>query len=163
VTLVVADTGPLNYLYLLGHFELLPKIYSEVLVPPAVVAEMSHSRAPSGLRAVAADPPAWLRIHPVVNVRFLDQLDLGEAEALSLALELKAQRILIDERDGRLAAASLGFEISGTLGILEEGAERHLLSLPQALAALTGTRFRIDPDLLQAALRRDALRRSRQP
>ena len=50
MTLVVADTGPLNYLHLIGQLEILPALYGEVLVPPAVLREMAHPHAPPEAR-----------------------------------------------------------------------------------------------------------------
>jgi predicted nucleic acid-binding protein len=52
MTIVVADTGPLNYLHIIGQLEILPALYGEVLVPPAVLREMMHPHAPPGLRLV---------------------------------------------------------------------------------------------------------------
>ena len=161
MTLVVADTGPINYLHLVGRLGLLRDLYAEITIPPAVLREMSHPKAPPGLRSLANFPPAWLKVRTPQNVQFLDLLDDGEAEAISLALELKAQRILIDERDGRRSAASLGFQISGTLGILEEAAERRLITLQEAFDDLRKTTFRADSALYEAALKRDRDRRSR--
>ncbi len=161
MTLVVADTGPLNYLHLIGRLELLPALYGEVLVPPAVLREMAHPKAPPGLRLIADSPPPWLQVRTPGHVRFLDLLDDGEAEAISLAMELRAQRLLIDERDGRRSAVALGLRISGTLGILEEAAERRLIVLAEALDALRRTTFRAEAALYDAALQRDRARRDR--
>jgi predicted nucleic acid-binding protein len=161
MTLVVADTGPLNYLHLIGRLEILPELYGEVLVPPAVLREMAHPNAPPGLRRFAQNPPDWLQVRTPGTVQFLDILDDGEAEAISLAVELKAQRLLIDERDGRRSALALGLHIRGTLGILEEASEKRLLNLAEALDALRKTTFRAEAALYEAALQRDRDRRSR--
>ena len=45
-------------------------------------------------------------------------LDGGEAEAIALALQVKAGRVLLDEREGRRVAKSLGLKVTGVLGIL---------------------------------------------
>ena len=163
MTLVVADTGPINYLHLIGELDLLPRLYGQIIVPPAVLSEMGHEGAPPGLRQISATPPAWLVVRKPASIRFSDRLDPGEAEAISLALELSAHRLLIDERLGRKTAAALGLSFSGTIGILEEAAERNLVFLPQAFAALGQTNYRVDPALTAAALQRDALRRARNP
>jgi len=160
MTIVVADTGPLNYLHIIGQLEILPALYGEVLVPPAVLREMMHPHAPPGLRLVAQNPPPWFQVRTPGHVQFLDLFDDGEAEAISLAVELRAQRLLIDERDGRRSAIALGLRIRGTLGILEEASERRLLNLAEALDALRQTTFRADAALYEAALQRDRIRRS---
>ena len=63
--LVVADTGPLNYLVLIDAIELLPKLFEKVFVPEAVRAELVHQDAPAVVRAWAAQPPAWLDVRTV--------------------------------------------------------------------------------------------------
>jgi len=48
--IVVADTGPLHYLILLEHAELLHGLYGEVVVPDAVATELSSPSAPTAVR-----------------------------------------------------------------------------------------------------------------
>jgi len=62
--LVVADTGPLNYLILIEAVDLLPKLFEHVLIPAAVYAELNHTDAPELVRAFAAAKPTWLEVHP---------------------------------------------------------------------------------------------------
>jgi len=58
--IVVADTSPINYLVLIGHIEILPKIYGEVLVPQAVIDELQDRDAPTEVRDWLSAPPKWL-------------------------------------------------------------------------------------------------------
>jgi hypothetical protein len=64
----------------------------------------------------------WLEIQSPINSQLLDTLnqtlDPGEAEAIALAVELSADRLLIDERLGRSIAAGYGLKLRGLLGIL---------------------------------------------
>ena len=101
--IVVADTSPLNYLILLGHSDALPAIYGRVLVPDAVLIEMQHPEAPAEVRIWALAPPAWLEKRHVqqLDASLAVELGAGEREAISLALEVKADVLLIDERAGR--------------------------------------------------------------
>ena len=57
----------------------------------------------------------------------------GEQDAILLAESLKAERVIIDDLEGRREAAKRGLPVIGTLGILAEAARRNLLDLPQAL------------------------------
>jgi predicted nucleic acid-binding protein len=82
-------------------------------------------------------------------------LDQGEAEAISLAIELKANSLLIDDRKGRNAARGRGIKTVGTLAVLEVAAERRLIGLPETIDRLRRTNFRISERMLQAALQRD--------
>jgi hypothetical protein len=49
--------------------------------------------------------PEWLRVAGIKDAtrvkQYLESVDLSEAEAIELALELRADRLLIDERKGR--------------------------------------------------------------
>ena len=116
--IVVADTSPLNYLIRLGHPDVLREIYGRVLVPHAVLMEMQHPEAPPEVSAWASSPPAWLE---TMQVRQLDatlapELGTGEREAISLALELHADVLLIDERAGRREAEARHNRSSGHAG-----------------------------------------------
>src|SRR5436190_24173624 len=57
--IVVADTGPLHYLILLEHAELLHGLYGEVVVPDAVATELSSPSAPTAVRDWLSHAPAW--------------------------------------------------------------------------------------------------------
>ena len=48
--LVIADTGPVNYLILIGHIDLLPRMFERVVPPAAVQAELSNSLAPPAVQ-----------------------------------------------------------------------------------------------------------------
>ncbi|HEY6844709.1 MAG TPA: DUF3368 domain-containing protein [Terracidiphilus sp.] len=161
--IVVADTSPLNYLVLLGHIEILPKIYGEVLIPQAVLDELQDSDAPVEVRAWVSTPPAWLRISSIVyqSHPLLDFLDRGERDAILLAESVNADRLIIDDLDGRREAANRRLPVIGTLGILAEAARRDLLDLSQALAALQATNFHAAPALIKLLLANDAERHKR--
>jgi predicted nucleic acid-binding protein len=163
--IVVADTSPLNYLVLLGHIEILAKIYAEVLVPQTVLDELQDSEAPAEVRAWALDSPAWLQISTLLFRRdpLMDRLDRGEQDAILLAESLKAERLIIDDLEGRREAAKRGLPVIGTLGILAEAARRNLLDLPQALAALQATNFHAAPHLMALLLENNAKRRKSLP
>jgi predicted nucleic acid-binding protein len=106
--LVVADTSPLNYLIRLDYVDVLQELFGRVLVPRAVLLEMQHPEAPLEMRAWAASPPSWLEQRHVEHVdsSLAAELGAGECEAISVALELKAEVLLIDERRASGAARS---------------------------------------------------------
>jgi predicted nucleic acid-binding protein len=85
-------------------------------------------------------------------------LGAGESEAISLALELKADVLLMDERKGRREALARGIAVAGTLNILESAAARGLVNLPEAIIRLQRTSFRASPALLREILRRESIR-----
>lgn len=63
------------------------------------------------------------------------ELDPGEAEAIVLAKELKADDLLIDETQGREVAMRERVHVIGLLGVLLEGKGRGLISSVRQLTA----------------------------
>ena len=49
--IAVADTSPICYLIPIGEIDLLPKLFSQVLAPQAVLAELLHEDAPATVRS----------------------------------------------------------------------------------------------------------------
>ncbi len=94
--IVTADTGPLNYLVLIGAVEVLHPLYSRVIVPQAVIQELTDTQAPAAVRAWIAALPAWLEVRPdPPSDPTLGFLDPGERAALTLAQLLNADELLI--------------------------------------------------------------------
>lgn len=161
MTLVVADTGPVRYLAVIELIHLLPQLFDQIIIPTAVLAELTHPHAPEAARRWADDLPSWAGVRQAAQVELVGVLDPGEAEAIALAGELRAALVLIDEREARHEAARRSIPVIGTIGILEEAASRKLVELPEAFRLLLSTNFRIDRRYLDDALRRDAERRDR--
>ena len=155
--IVVSDTSVILNLCFLGREALLPRLFGTVHAPPQVEAEFA--------RLASADA----RFHGLVFPSFVERcppkttahawahtpaLHAGEVAALSLALELGADLVLVDESEGRAAATALGLRTMGLLGILINARQRSLIP---ALAPLldrlqTEARFWIAPSLRRAAL-----------
>ena len=89
----------------------------------------------------------------------MDRLDRGEQDAILLAESFKAERLIIDDLEGRREAVHRGLTVIGTLGLLAEAGRRNLLDLPQALADLRATNFHVSPELIEVLLANDAKRR----
>ena len=111
--IVVSDTSPITALLTVGQIELLPQLFGEVVIPPAVKAELlrTHSVLPGWLRVQSLRDDAKAGI-------YAQSVDRGEAEAIVLAEELHADRLLIDERKGRRLAQQQGVPVVGLLGII---------------------------------------------
>ena len=109
-----------------------------------------------------ASPPSWLIVQSPSSIDpSLASIGLGELEAISLAIELKADLLLVDDRKARHVALSRGIHVTGTLGLLELAAVRGLLDLPSVVAELRKTDFRIADELIEEALSRDAARKNK--
>jgi predicted nucleic acid-binding protein len=161
--LVVSDTSPLTYLLVIDAIEVLPEVFGQVSAPPAVLAELKRSRRAElqPVRDWATSPPEWLIIRSPSQLddTLPRKLGPGEAEALSLAQEIRADRVLLDDRDAREAAQARHLQIAGTLAVLEEAACRDLIDMDQAIKKLRGTNYRATDELYQSSLERVRQRR----
>lgn len=128
--IVVSNTSPVINLAVVNHLSLLQKLYSKVVIPQAVYDEIVIEGAgQAGAEEVGQSE--WIEVRPVANrplVKSLESdLDLGEAEAVVLAVELKADLLLIDERKGRAVAHRLGVNHIGLLGVLVQAKHNGLI------------------------------------
>ena len=113
---VVCDTGPLLHLAEANHFDLLQHA-GELHIPLAVDAELTDQQAHRApwIHVSLLSPPhsaaaqAWQKA---------GLLDAGEAEAIELARQLRADWLLTDDAAARLVAQSLGLEVHGSLGVV---------------------------------------------
>ena len=148
--IVVSDTSPLCYLLLIEGIEVLPQLFERVIIPQKVRDELLAPDAPKVVQEWISQPPAWLEVQTVTG-QFdpaLNQLDMGEQEAITLALQLKADLILLDELPARRIATGLQQDIIGLLGILGSAAEKGLIDFPKAIARLQQTSFRASSKLI---------------
>ena len=155
--IVVSDTTPLNYLILIEAVQFLPALFGRVFAPTAVILELADPRSPQPVRDWASSPPEWLTVQKPTQVvdTLSKKLHRGEVEAISLAEELGADWVLIDERRASREAEHRGLRVAGTLGILEELGARNLLDYVKTLDRLISeTNFYVTEDVLRESKRR---------
>ncbi len=117
----VSNSSPLSNLAIIGRLDLLKRRYGEVRIPPAVAAELSQLSHPvARTRLTEALAEGWLVVAepPSKPAKLAFPLDPGEAQAIALAVDLRADILLIDERRGRAAARSVEITVAGVLGEL---------------------------------------------
>ncbi|MEA5507426.1 DUF3368 domain-containing protein [Halotia wernerae UHCC 0503] len=124
--IIVSDTSPITNLAAIGQLDLLRQLYSSVIIPQAVYNEMvGVDQIVPG--AVEVQQLSGIQVIPVVNSQQVTEIqqqynniDLGEAEAIILSIELKADLLLLlmNERRGRAIAASYRLNVTGLLGVL---------------------------------------------
>ena len=128
--IVIADTSVILNLCRVQHERLLQQLFQRVLVPTQVADEFARlSKVQQRFSGVAL--PDWIEILPapqsfppeVVQAH----LDLGEAAAIALCLNQRADALWIDESLGREVAAKLGVRTIGILGILIEARRRKFI------------------------------------
>lgn len=149
----VSDAGLIHYLVILGHADVLPKLFTRVIIPLQVQTELSRPTTPMVVRDFIASPPAWLEIVDKITELQIPGLHHGEAAALSLAKDLSAE-ILVDDQAARTIARRLGLTPVGTIAILQRAADDRLLDLQSAITRLRQTNFHISPAILEHALQR---------
>jgi predicted nucleic acid-binding protein len=117
---IVCNSGPLIALAGVGQLELLPRLYSRILIPSVVHRELTTARRFQSQAQVFSQ--RWLEVQGLkgpVDALLLSELGRGEAEVIGLAQEMRAERVLIDERKGRrIAALVYRLSVTGTGGIL---------------------------------------------
>jgi len=129
---------------------LLRQLYEEIIVPQAVLDELSHDAAPVSVREWTLCLPDWVKVRIALARPDLElsRLDVGEQEAILLALELRANRLLIDELRGRAEANRRGLSVTGTLGVLMLAGKLGMIEPVAVYGRLvTETSFRVSPDL----------------
>lgn len=156
---VVSNTSPILNLAIVGQLNLLHHQFGEILIPSAVLHELKIGEQRPGSQAMSeAISAGWIQVREMSDqplTQLLKQtLDKGEAEAIALAIELKADWILLDEREGRKVAKSLGLKVIGILGVLLRAKQAgELESLQPVIDKLINQAgFRIAPELLAQVL-----------
>ncbi|MCU0750464.1 MAG: DUF3368 domain-containing protein [Akkermansiaceae bacterium] len=155
--IVVTDTSVVLNLCALQQERLLADLFGCVLAPPAVMEEFERL-ASVDQRFAGLTFPVFVQLSAATQIDpslVLNQrLHQGEREALSLAAELGADAVLMDERAGRAAASSLGLSSIGVLGILVQAKTLGLLPAIKPLLERLHhqARFWIAPALIQQVL-----------
>ncbi len=133
---VVSNTSPLRYLIAVDRADLIESIFGQVLIPRGVEVEITHPSAPAAVRHWMAQEPTWIEVRDLLQSpqpALIQRLDRGEAEAVQLAIDLNADFLLIDERNGRQMATDRGVVVVGVLGILLESYRRGSIQNPMEI------------------------------
>jgi len=157
--IVISDTSPLSGLAMVGNLSLLQALYGQIVIPEAVAGELMRG-GQDDLRISQVLTLDWIETKPSTNHRLIGELqtiyklDKGESEAISLALELNADALLIDERLGRREASRLGLPITGMLGVLLVAKKQNLVSAicPIVDALISEAGFRISGQLYREVM-----------
>ena len=146
---VVSNSSPLIALARIQRLDLVPGIFESVLIPPAVAREIAPS-IPVLSTWLRIQAPSVLPPAPLLRRR----LGAGERQALALAIELRADWIILDDLPARRSAQAAGLNVIGTLGMLVAAKRAGLLqSIRPELDALVRTSFFLSPQLYDELLR----------
>lgn len=155
---VVSNTSPVIYLSAIGHIDLLYHLYGTIAIPQAVYDELTvNPTAPGAAEVQQLD---WIVVVPVQDRLYVDYLqmtydamDIGEAEAITLAFEQAARLIILDNLAPRQVAQSLTLNVVGTLGVLRDARTAGFIPAVRPLVdAMIAVGFRITPHFYQQFL-----------
>lgn len=158
MAIIISDTSPVRALQHLSLLDLLRRFYGEVLVPPAVAAELRDPDAsvpPLDIAAISSiriqAPTDQATVH-----RFCRELDVGESEAIALALELGAEAVLMDEAEGRAVAEREGLRAIGVLAMLARAKNETIIPAVRPLIERLQNEmdFRVSKELRDTILHR---------
>lgn len=127
---IVVNTSPWISLSICGQISLLERLYYIIYIPTGVRDEiMAGGRQSIGIRELEESP--WIKIEKISDIekiKFLHELEQGEAEVIILAKEKGINDVMIDEKIARMQAKVLGINVIGTLGLLLKAKKEGLLS-----------------------------------
>jgi predicted nucleic acid-binding protein len=150
-----ADTSILCYLILIEEARLLPALFTEVAIPPAVRDELAHPDAPEKVRSWIASPPPWLTVEGVAasgDDPEIERLDPGERECILLARQAGSGVLLLDDWKAREVARERGLPLTGLIGVLDMAIKKGLVDPVSVVERLQATSFRVSRQLLAPLL-----------
>ncbi len=119
--IVISDTSTLSGLILIGRIDILTHIFKQIFIPKIIKEEL--------LSLIKYRK----EINDLINKKFIiikddiqselvndlaGLLDKGEAQAITLSIELNADLLIMDEMEGRTVAKAIGLNVIGLLGLL---------------------------------------------
>jgi predicted nucleic acid-binding protein len=127
--IVFSNTSPIMNLAVVGQADLLQQLYGKVMIPEAARQELVALRLDDPVGRLA--DASWIETRNVADRNLveslLSELHPGEAEAIALAIQMKADLLLVDERRGRSVASRLNLKVMGLLGLLIEAKRKGLI------------------------------------
>ncbi len=144
--IVISDTSILILFHKIEEFNLLQKVYGELITTPEIAKEFGE------------ELPDWARIQSCSDKKYLDflytQVDYGEASAIALASEFDDVLILLDDLKARKLATRLKFKITGTLGVIHRAKQMSIIDKVKPLIdKLIQTDFRIADNIIEGILK----------
>jgi predicted nucleic acid-binding protein len=155
--IVVSNTSPITNLSAIGKLQLLQQLYGEIIISSSVFKELTQwgDLIPGATEVKTSD---WIKVKSINNlslVQFLtNQLHEGESSVIALALELRADWLIIDEQLGRKIAIEHNLKITGILGILIEAKRQGLIPFVKPILddLINVAQFWIKPSLYNRIL-----------
>ena len=144
--IVISDTSTLIIFHKINSFDLLEKVYGELITTPEIAKEFGENL------------PKWIIIQSVNDKKYQEfletQVDLGEASAIALAKELDDVLLLLDDLKARKLATRLNLKYTGALGIITKAKQLAIIDAVKPLIdKLIATNFRISKKIIDEILK----------
>lgn len=152
--LIVSDSSPLISLAILDLLNLLDQLFGEVIVPEEVYKEVTQEGKPEFEKLKNYLGGRVRKVKDIRSVNILKcEIDLGEAEAIVLAIEEGIKDVLMDDYKGRSKAKINGLFPIGIIGVLLRAKEKSIITeVKPFLDILIKNKRRISEDLYKHAL-----------
>jgi len=149
---VVVNTTPLIALAEIGELKLLQELYTEIIIPNAVMDEIESEPA----RTLVTNAEWIIKrriVHSERKSLFRTRLHAGEVEVMILAEEESANLLIMDDNTAKKTAKYLGFNVTGTLGVLVKAKQEGLIGeVASLIDRLTDVGFFVDEKTKRIAL-----------
>ena len=144
--IVISDTSTLIIFRKINNFDLLAKVYGELITTPEIAKEFGENL------------PKWIIIQAANDKKYQEfletQVDLGEASAIALAKELDDVLLLLDDLKARKLASRLNLKYTGALGIITKAKQLLIIEAVKPLInKLIATNFRISKKIIDEILK----------
>ena len=151
---VISNSSPLIALSAIDQLHILKELWHEVVIPEAVYREVvTNGIGKPGADQTAAACGDWIKVVSVINRSEVEALqtilDEGEAGVIALGQEIKANLLLLDNREPRMFAKAVGLPVIGTVGIIKLAWQKGFIKRPtDELYKLRINGFWIDDELM---------------
>jgi len=110
---LVSNASPIIFLSKLNAANLLTDCFESIFIPEAVQSELGNLAIPSSIQTQNISPSGQHFVEGAIG-----RLHQGELEAMVLAMEIKADYVLLDDLLARRKAHRLGLQVMGTIGVI---------------------------------------------
>ena len=143
--IIISDTSCLILFHKIGEFDLLRRVYVNISTTPEVAEEFSEQL------------PKWIKLESVRDKKyqsFLEtQVDLGEASAIALAIEMEEPLLLLDDLKARKLARKLNLKFTGSLGVINKAKQIGVIDKVKPIVnKILSTDFRISKQIIHELL-----------
>jgi len=151
----ISNASPLIGLAGIEQLHILKRLWSEIVIPDAVYKEVViEGKGKQGANAIEKACKEWIRVVSVKNRSEVDVLqtvlDEGEAEVITLGQEIKADLLILDNREPRNFARTVNLKVIGTIGVIRFAWMKGLIKEPiHEINKLLLNGFWIDEKLIE--------------